>query len=225
VSVRYFTSRYTGSDQKIVRRQELHLLAMGEVAKAELIEGSCRERPLTCPRCDERLRCPVCACTKRTDEKMTDVKIALRLLEDAVDGLFDRAYLVSSDVDLVPAVWAALRRAPKSQIYILLPPETVMVEEFANLKSDYPGRARSEYLDLGKMRRFPDDLPLRWNKRLPEHWRQDAGKRPDRPEEQVDRPREKRIASWAEESLGYGSKGIEKRAPELPAGHIVRGKK
>jgi|SRR5271157_1227759 len=101
VSVRYFTSRYTGSDQKIVRRQELHLLAMGEVAKADLIEGSCRERSLKCPRCDEQLRCRVCGCTKRTDEKMTDVKIALRLLEDAIDGLFERAYLVSSDVDLL----------------------------------------------------------------------------------------------------------------------------
>src|SRR5271157_1147762 len=74
-------------------------------------------------------------------------------------------------------------QTPKSQIHVLLPPDTVMVEEFANLKRDYPGRSKSEYLDLGKMRRFPDDLPRRWNKRLPEHWRKDAGKRPDRPEE------------------------------------------
>ena len=221
VSVKYFTSLYTGTDQKIVRRQKLHLLAMKEVAKARIFEGSCRQRPLKCPRCDEKLRC-VCGCTKRTDEKMTDVNIAVQLLGDAIDGLFERAYLVSSDVDLVPAVWAALARAPKSQIHVLLPPETVMVEEFANLKRDYPDRSKSEYLDLGKMRRFPDDLPRRWNMRLPEHWKKESGKRPDNPEHP---PRPERVASWAEESRGYGARDTALAPSKASARPGVRTKK
>src|SRR5580692_2366571 len=103
VSVRYFTSLYIGGDRKRARRQELHLLAMEQEAKAELVYGSGRWRQSRCPKCDAQWR--------RVAEKMTDVNIAVRLLEDAVDSLFDRAYLVSSDIDLVPAVHAALRRA------------------------------------------------------------------------------------------------------------------
>jgi hypothetical protein len=102
VFVRYFTTLYTGSDPKRVRRQKLHLLAMKEEARAQVDYGSLRLRELKCPRCGEDLACR-CGCRRRYAEKMTDVKIAVRLLEDAVDSLFDRAYLVSSDVDLGPA--------------------------------------------------------------------------------------------------------------------------
>jgi hypothetical protein len=207
VLVRYFTTLYTGSDRTRVRRQELHLLAMKEVARADLIYGASRPRELTCPRCDAELRCPACGCTRGFVEKMTDVKIAVRLLEDAFDSLFDRAYLVSADVDLVPAVRAALDRAPKSQVFVLLPPGAVKDEEFENLERHYPGRSKSEYLDLNKMHRFPDDLPRRWNRRLPEHWRKDAGKRPDQPERDINLPHPKRVPSWATESTGYGTKG------------------
>src|SRR5579863_3357149 len=84
VSVRYFTTLYTGGDQARVRRQKLHLLAMKEVASAEIIYGSCRERLIKCPECKSGLRCR-CGCNKRFTEKMTDVNLAVRLVEDAVD--------------------------------------------------------------------------------------------------------------------------------------------
>jgi hypothetical protein len=205
VSVRYFTTLYTGPDRTRVRRQKLHLLAMGEEAKADIVYGSLRVRDLRCPACDEMLRCHACGCQNRYSEKMTDVNIAVRLLEDAVDSLFDRAYVVSADVDLVPAVRAALDRAKKSQIFVLLPPGKTNDEEFANLEQEYPGRSRCDYLDLAKMVRFPDDLPRRWNMRLPEHWRTEAGRRPDRPERDPNPPRPSRAASWATESTGYGT--------------------
>ena len=222
VSIKYFTTIYTGSDRTRVRRQELHLLAMREVARADLIYGSIRARDLRCPKCTAELHCHVCGCTRRFAEKMTDVEIAVHLLEDALDFLFDRAYLVSADVDLVPAVRAALDRAPKSQIFVLLPPGTVKDEEFTNLERHYPGRSKYEYLDLNKMRRFPDDLPRQWNRRLPEHWRKDAGKRPDRPEQDISSPRPKRVPSWATESAEYETKdtihGSRSRSPARPSG-------
>ena len=181
---------------------------MAEEAKAEIIYGSLRSRDLQCPRCHEELVCRACGCRKRYAEKMSDVKIALRLLEDAVDLLFDRAYVVSADVDLVPAVRAALDRAKKSQIFVLLPPGTVKDEEFANLERDYPGRSKSEHLNLSRMMRFPDDLPRRWQMRLPERWRRDAGKRPDGPEQDITTQLPRRAAAWALESIGYGSETI-----------------
>lgn len=208
VSVRYFTTLYTGLDRTRVRRQKLHLLAMGEKAKTQIVYGSLRSRDLRCPRCNEELACHVCGCRKRYAEKMIDVKIALRLLEDAVDSLFDRAYVVSADVDLVPAIRSALDRARKSQIFVLLPPDTVKDEEFASLERDYPGRSKAEHLNLSGMIRFPDDLPMRWKMRLPEHWLKDAGKRPERPEQEIITQRPDRTASWALESIGYGSERV-----------------
>ena len=160
VSIRYFTTLYAGRTKTRVKRQTLHLRAMKEVAKAEIIYGSCRERPINCPKCKLTLRCR-CGCSRRFTEKMTDVNIAVRLVEDAVDNVFDRAYVVSADVDLLAAIHAVLRRAPKSKLVVLIPPESVVSEEFANLERDYPGRAVARHLDLGKLRRFPDDLPGR----------------------------------------------------------------
>ena len=224
VSVRYFTTLYTGSDRIRVRRQKLHLLAMEEEAKAEIVYGSLRSRDLKCPRCNEDLACHACGCRKRYAEKMVDVKIALRLLEDAVDSLFDRAYVVSADLDLVPAVRAALDRAKKSQVFVLLPPGTVKDEELANLERDYPGRSKSEYLDLGKMIRFPDDLPKRWQMKLPNHWRKDAGRRPDRPEHGINPVLPNRAASWATESAGYGSEAATHGRHNAPGPAATRAK-
>jgi uncharacterized LabA/DUF88 family protein len=209
VSVRYFTSKYIGGDRKRKRRQDLHLMAMEQEAKAELVYGSCRLR---------RSRCPKCAAqSQRVAEKMTDVNIAVRLLEDAVDSLFDHAYLVSSDIDLVPAVHAALRRAPESQIRVLLPPGAVKAEEFSNLERLYPDRSSTEYLDLSRIRRFPDDLPRRWNRRLPAHWREDAGARPDHPEQETTLPRTQTVSSWAKESAGYGTEAATQALPNIRA--------
>lgn len=184
ISICYFTTLYRGRNVKRQERQDLHLRAMREVAKAEIIEGSCRERPLKCPECKTAIRC-TCGCTSRLTEKMTDVNIAVRLIEDAVDDRFDRAYLVTADVDLIPAIHAVLRRHPHSRVDVLLPPETVMADEFQDLDRTYPGRAIAKYLDVEKLLRFPDDLPNRWRKTLPSHWARDAGPRPAKPDQAV----------------------------------------
>jgi hypothetical protein len=212
VSIRYFTTLYAGKDQKRAGRQKLHLRAMKEIARADIVYGSCRERPLTCPGCGSRLKCQRedCGCERRLAEKMTDVNIALRLFEDAIDGLFERAYLVSADVDLIPAIHTVMRRAPEAQVIVLLPPETEMADDFANLEQAYPGRAIARHLDLDKMRRFPDDLPRKWNMTLPTHWRENAGARPARPGHEnaplTNRDRARGPVPWFEESIGYGTK-------------------
>ena len=128
---------------------------MEEVAKAEIIYGSLRSRDLRCPRCHEELTCRACGCRTRYAEKMTDVKIAVQLLKDAVDSLFDRAYLVSRDADLAPAIRAALDRSNKSQIFVLLPPGMSRDEEFANVERDYLGRALCERLSSKQTDEIP----------------------------------------------------------------------
>jgi uncharacterized LabA/DUF88 family protein len=211
VTIKYFTTLYTGRDQKRAERQKLHLFAMHEVAKATIIEGSCRRRPLVCPQCKKQLTCsrPGCSCNERFVEKMTDVNIALHLFEDAIDRRFDRAYVVSSDVELIPAVHAALRRNPNIEVVALLPPGSEIPEDFAELQSTYRRRrVEAAHLKTEKMRRFPDDLPNPWNMKLPEHWLEDAGPRPPHPGYENRPPAKRRTAGrtpWYEESSGSGS--------------------
>src|ERR1035437_4927039 len=86
ISVRYFTTLYSGKAQERIRRQKLHLLAMEKVARAEVVYGACREHQLRCPACKARLKC-TCVCDRHFTEKMTDVNIAIRLLADTIDDL------------------------------------------------------------------------------------------------------------------------------------------
>ena len=212
VAIRYFTTLYTGRDTRRINRQKLHLLAMEEEAHAEIVLGSCRERSLLCPECKSRLKCArvTCGCDRRFVEKMTDVNIALRLFEDAMDHKFDRAYIVSADVDLIPAVHCVMRRVPDVQVAVLLPPETEMADDLASLERDYPGRSMARFLDLNRMVRFPDDLPKKWNMRLPTHWRAGAGARPPHPGEEMSastrQVRARAAVPWYEESIGFGTR-------------------
>ena len=82
-----------------------HLRAMEEIARADIVLRGClRRTPTNLPGMRIKPKCQRedCGCERRLAEKMTDVNIALRLFEDAIDGLSDRAYLVSADVDQNP---------------------------------------------------------------------------------------------------------------------------
>lgn len=178
VRVKYFTSDVSPRHRGSRARQDLHLRAMREVARAEVIKGVFRERNVMCRQCNEPMRCPKCGKDTKMTEKQTDVNISLHLFEDAIDRRFDWAFLVSADLDLVPAVEAALRRHERGQIRILFPPESGPAVEFSDLERGLRGRLRLLHLDLNRMVRFPDDLPARWGLALPKHWRERAGPRP-----------------------------------------------
>jgi NYN domain len=156
----------------------LHLKAMEQVAGAKIIKGETRKRTVKCKRCGCAMLCPECGGSDQFTEKMTDVKIALHILEDAIDDAFDRAYLVSRDLDLLPALEAALRRNDRVQIVVLFPPEGMILDEYKDLEGKHEQRVRCMPLDIRRMQRFPDDLPTRWHMELPKHWRADAGARP-----------------------------------------------
>jgi len=56
------------------------------------------------------------------EEKETDINIALRMVMDAEDDLFDRAKLLTVDSDLVSAVKELKERKPEKQVLIVKPP-------------------------------------------------------------------------------------------------------
>jgi uncharacterized LabA/DUF88 family protein len=62
----------------------------------------CRKEILTCPACSKELI--------RTVEKGVDTSIAIELFQFALDGVYDKAILITGDEDLVPAIEYIQRR-------------------------------------------------------------------------------------------------------------------
>lgn len=56
------------------------------------------------------------------EEKETDVRIAVKLVTDVFDDIFDRAIVISADSDLVPAIELVRARFPKKHLLVAAPP-------------------------------------------------------------------------------------------------------
>lgn len=54
---------------------------------------------------------------------MTDVNIAVELLSDAQDDVFDTAIIISGDSDLSGPISSVCQRYPKKRIIVAFPPE------------------------------------------------------------------------------------------------------
>ena len=70
----------------------------------------------------KKVRCHICSRFYNTrEEKQTDVNIALRLVCDGINDLYDRAVLVSGDTDLIPAIESIHKNAPDKEIGVMFP--------------------------------------------------------------------------------------------------------
>ena len=80
------------------------------------------------------LNCRKCRCEwPAHEEKESDVNIALWMLDRAYRDEFDRACLVSSDSDLVPAVKLLRKRFPEKTVKAIAPPERRHGKEIAQV--------------------------------------------------------------------------------------------
>ena len=71
---------------------------------------------------EKRVRCHLCGRFYKThEEKRTDVNIALKMLGDAIDDLYDKALVLSADSDLIPAIQAVHKYAPEKKVGIMFP--------------------------------------------------------------------------------------------------------
>lgn len=69
----------------------------------------------TCPECARRIH------LTRHEEKETDVRMAVKLLEVVADGSCAAVAVITGDTDLVPAIAAARRLQPHIDVYMLFP--------------------------------------------------------------------------------------------------------
>ncbi|MBP9112276.1 MAG: NYN domain-containing protein [Polyangiaceae bacterium] len=163
VETNYFTSRIKQSNgnEAEVKRQTTYLDALaarGEVLRHEghflIKEG---ERCRAC-------RAPIV----RFEEKMTDVKIATKLLLDAFDDRFDTALVISGDSDLSPPIEAILRRHPSKRIIVVFPPARSSAQLQKVATEAYPiGEANLRASQLPEVVLASNGFKLL----RPEHWK------------------------------------------------------
>jgi uncharacterized LabA/DUF88 family protein len=110
---KYFTARISAPPDK-VKRQSTYIDAIGTLQSTTVRYGHYLTTPRTCPKCRFVYNAP--------QEKMTDVNIAVELLQDAFLDVFDTAILISADSDLIAPVAAVKRLFPSKRVVVACPP-------------------------------------------------------------------------------------------------------
>lgn len=157
VGVSYFTSHVTGSPGK-QKRQNDYLEAL-QTTPTQIIYGKYISEPYYCYSCANE------AFTFK--EKMTDVNIAVEMMEDAFVDRFDKALLISGDSDLTPPIAKIRKLFPEKEINVWFPPER---------KSSELKKAASNTFDINRTllrdSQFPEEVTKAdgYVLRRPEKW-------------------------------------------------------
>jgi uncharacterized LabA/DUF88 family protein len=111
-AVYYFSAyAYWLPDQKI--RHEQYVAALN-ASGVQVVLGQFK---------DKHKHCHDCGTTwVQHEEKETDVNVALYVLNEAYRNTYDRAYIISRDSDLKPAVEMVKMQFPEKEIFIVAPP-------------------------------------------------------------------------------------------------------
>ena len=112
--VRYFTTSVR-NDPAAAKRQAIFIDALRATGGIEIDFGLFLTKAVTCRKCNTQW--------SKSEEKRTDVNIAVRLLNDAYDDRFDMALVVSGDSDLVPIVESVRERFPRKRVIVASPPK------------------------------------------------------------------------------------------------------
>lgn len=157
IAVKYFTS-LVGNNPAKEKRQRDYLSAL-KSTNTEIIYGHYKSKPKSCFSCHHTWN--------DNEEKMTDVNIAVHMLTDAIDDLYDVAMLISGDSDLVPPIRAIHSKFPSKRVMVAFPPNRHNV----SVKNVSKGN-----LIIGKQKlkqsQFPDSIILHngFELRKPTEW-------------------------------------------------------
>jgi uncharacterized LabA/DUF88 family protein len=161
-AVHYFTSHIqaNGQNAEDIRRQNTYLEALSTISSVRLHFGHFLRKPRRCRKCGAEWM--------DSEEKMTDVNIAVRLLTDAFENRFDTALLISADSDLTTPVRQVLSDFKEKRVVVAQPPGRNSVTLC---------RTASGYLTIGEDKLRAAQLPVNVMRsdgfvlRRPVHWR------------------------------------------------------
>lgn len=111
-AINYF-SAYADWLPDLMKRHQEYVRAL-EATGVTPILGHFKEKDRKCFKCG--------ATWVAHEEKETDVSIGITMLNDAYKGKFDRAYLVTRDFDLMPAVKMIRAEFPQKELIVVAPP-------------------------------------------------------------------------------------------------------
>ncbi|MBK6566912.1 MAG: NYN domain-containing protein [Saprospiraceae bacterium] len=145
VAVYYFTSLVSNNPQK-EKRQRDYISAL-KTTNTKIIYGHYKSKPKSCKSCGHSWR--------DNEEKMTDVNIAVNMVADAIDDLFDCAILISGDSDLVPPITLIHSKFSNKKVVVIFPPN--------RHNNSVKNVAKGSFI-LGKQKlnqsQFPDQIRL-----------------------------------------------------------------
>ena len=119
VMVKYFTAKIAPRDDDLDQqvRQDIYLQALTTLPDLHIHYGHFLPQKRACAQCG--------AVWETYEEKMTDVNVAVELLGDAQDDVFDTAIIVSADSDLTSPARAVRQRYPEKRVVVAFPPNRV----------------------------------------------------------------------------------------------------
>ena len=143
VATHYFTARIRDNGRNVAdqKRQGTYLEALA-LQGAQCQFGHYLEKSRECRRCHSTWM--------DYEEKMTDVNIAIQLLGDAFDDVFDVALVISGDSDLTTPVRRVRQRFPGKRVIVAFPPQ----RQSSELK-----RCATGYLSIGEDKLRASQLP------------------------------------------------------------------
>ena len=153
----YFTT-FVKWHPENVERHKMYISALRNVG-VEIIHGRFLEKHIQCHKCHQHF--------KTHEEQQTDVNIALKILGDAVDNLYDKALIISADSDLLPVIKSVQHHAPDKEIGVMFPIGSSSFELRQNA-----GFRRKMSEELLRDCQFPDEVKIgNTIIKRPQNWR------------------------------------------------------
>ena len=109
----YFTARVVADHEKNLRHS-IYIDALRARGGIEIMEGNYQLEPFRCRNCHHNRPVP--------KEKQTDTNIATEIVADAFLNIWDTAFLISGDSDLVPPIKRVKLAFPEKKILVAFPP-------------------------------------------------------------------------------------------------------
>ncbi len=119
VFTKYFTSRVSYPPDK-EKRQSTFIEALETLSDLKIYYGHFQSNLQRCRKCGHKVWVP--------SEKMTDVNIAVEMMSDAYQDLFDIALLISADSDLSAPLRAIKDLFPNKRVVVAFPPQRHSVQ-------------------------------------------------------------------------------------------------
>ena len=122
IGTKYFTSRVSSTlrDPNKSTRQHTYLEALGTLANVDIFYGHYLEKTVECFTCGAKWRL--------SEEKMTDVNIAVEMMVDAFRDRWDTALLISGDSDLTAPIMNIRHSIPAKRVVVVFPPNRHSVQ-------------------------------------------------------------------------------------------------